>query len=81
MSDHANERSSDSEFVLAPGDFRDESLAPEVDRELLMRLIRSELSEEASRAVYRLIHCFKSWRDLHAELTASHFLNNKPHLD
>jgi hypothetical protein len=48
--------------------YLDERLAPPVDRELLRRLVRRELSELAARAVTRMIVTFVSWRDAHAEV-------------
>lgn len=51
----------------------DESLAPEVDHELLKSLVRQELPEKKARAVYQLIHSFKSWDAAHAKtLIAEH---------
>lgn len=47
---------------------RDESLAPVVDRDLLLRLVRQELPEEVVADVYRLIHSFNCWRDAHAQI-------------
>ena len=41
--------------------YRDESLAPEVDRELLRKLVRDELPVKTMRNVFRLVHCFESW--------------------
>jgi len=57
--------------------FRDESLAPEVDldivralvrRELVRReLVRRELPEETASLVFRLIYSFRSWHDAHTQ--------------
>ena len=53
--------------------FRDESQAPTVDRDLLTQLVRGELSEPVARAVYRLIHSFKSWTEAHTEILISEY--------
>lgn len=53
--------------------FRDDRLAPEIDRNLLQRLVRNELTVEASRAVFRLIHSFESWRNAHADIVVEEF--------
>jgi len=50
-----------------------EDLAPTVDRDLLLRLVRRELSDEATRSCFRLIQAFTSWRDAHAEVLAAEF--------
>lgn len=51
----------------------DESLAPEVDQELLKSLVRQQLPEKKARAVYQLIHSFKSWDLAHTKtLIAEH---------
>jgi len=50
-----------------------EDLAPAVDRDLLLRLVRRELSDEATRGCFRLIQAFASWRDAHAEVLAAEF--------
>lgn len=44
-----------------PCNFRDESDAPDVDEQLLLRLIRRELPEEHAALVYRLVYSFQSW--------------------
>jgi len=44
-----------------PCNFRDERLAPTVDEELLLRLIRRELPEKSAALVYRLVYSFRSW--------------------
>ena len=56
-----------------PRQFQDESLAPEVDRELLQALVRRELTEETARAVYHLIHSFRSWNEAHAQILIEEF--------
>ena len=53
--------------------FRDESLAPQIDERLLRALVRRQLSEETARAVYRLIHSFKSWMDAHSRVLIEEF--------
>jgi len=47
--------------------FRDESLAPEVDRELVRALVRRELPEEPASLVFRLIYSFRSWNEAHTQ--------------
>lgn len=51
-----------------PPDFDDESLAPEVDRAVLVSPVNRELSTDESRRVYRLVYSFKSWYDAHNEV-------------
>ncbi|MEX2139862.1 MAG: hypothetical protein WD894_11410 [Pirellulales bacterium] len=48
--------------------FRDERLAPAIDHALLLALVRDELPERTSRAVYRFIISFKSWSDAYCDL-------------
>jgi hypothetical protein len=56
----------------------DERLAPPVDRELLLKLVRKELPEAAARSVYRLIVMFESWRQVHGEILAEEAGRAKP---
>lgn len=56
-----------------PPVFEDESLAPEVDRKLLLALARGELPEGQARLVYRLVYSFKSWCDAHTEVLTEEF--------
>ena len=56
-----------------PGEFQDESLAPEVDHDLLRALVRRELTEETARGVYHLIHSFRSWNEAHAQILIEEF--------
>lgn len=60
-----------------PPVFEDESIAPEVDRELLLSLARGELPEDQERLVYRLVYSFKSWCDAHTEALTEEF-HKKP---
>ena len=53
--------------------FRDESLAPEVDRTLLRALVRRELPEESATLVFRLIYSFRSWNDAHTQELLEHY--------
>lgn len=53
--------------------FKDESLAPAVDRELLWRLVRDELPEDQERGCYRLIYSFRSWDQAHTEILTQHY--------
>lgn len=53
--------------------FDDAALAPAVDQNLLLALVRGELSAEQSRAVYQFIHSFRSWNDAHAAVLAAEF--------
>lgn len=61
----------------APDAFLDESLAPEVDRDLLQALVRRELPEADARLVYRLIHSFQSWNEAHTQVLIEEF--RRPH--
>lgn len=56
-----------------PPVFEDESIAPEVDRKLLLSLARGELPEDQARLVYRLVYSFKSWCDAHTEVLTEEF--------
>lgn len=56
----------------------DDRFAPEVDRPLLLRLLRKELPEGMVHAVYRLIHAFDSWKRAYAELVIEEFRKNHP---
>lgn len=53
--------------------YEDDALAPDVDRPLLVRLIRGQLDPSSAAAVNRLVLSFASWRDAHAELAAAEF--------
>lgn len=59
--------------------FRDERLAPDVDHELLLALVRQELSEAAARDVYRFVHSFKSWSDAYCDLLVHEFCSTQNH--
>jgi hypothetical protein len=50
--------------------FEDERLAPDVDRDVLVSLVRGELPEDEARVIYRLVYSFKSWCDAHTEVLA-----------
>jgi hypothetical protein len=56
----------------------DDRFAPEVDRELLLRLVRKELPKGMVRAAYRLIHAFDSWKTAYAEIIIEEFRRNQP---
>jgi hypothetical protein len=45
----------------------DESLAPAIDERLLQELVQGKLAEPKARALYRLIHSFKSWDEAHTQ--------------
>lgn len=49
-------------------EFQDEALAPPVDRGLLGKLVRNELSEVRATEVYRLVISFRSWDEAHTEI-------------
>jgi hypothetical protein len=51
----------------------DDQIAPAVDRDLLVRLVRKQLPDDAARALYRLIHAFQSWNDAYAEVVVENF--------
>lgn len=57
--------------------FKDESLAPIVDRELLWKLVRDELPEDQERGAYRLIYSFRSWDEVHTEILTEHYHQTK----
>ena len=63
------------QFHAAPPTFEDESLAPEVDREVLVSLVRRQLSREHARLVYQLVYSFQSWSDAHNEELIKEFRN------
>lgn len=56
----------------------DDRFAPEVDRSLLLRLLRKELPEGMVHAAYRLIHAFDSWKQAYAEMVIEEFRRNRP---
>jgi len=51
----------------------DDRFAPEVDRALLLRLVRNELVPEQVKAVYRLIYAFDSWKKAYSEIVIEEF--------
>lgn len=51
-----------------PPKFRDESLAPPVDEELLGTLLRRELPEYKARGVLILVVSFQSWYDAYTRI-------------
>lgn len=55
----------------------DDRLAPEVDRDLLLRLVRKEIPGNAARAAYRLVHAFDSWKKAYAEIVIEEFRRNQ----
>jgi hypothetical protein len=57
----------------------DNNDSPAVDRELLRRLVRKELSSGATRAVYRLIDAFDCWKVAFAEIVIEEFRQRFPH--
>lgn len=61
---------------LALTQFKDESLAPEVDHDLLRALVRHELDEPTARSVYEFIYSFKSWNEAHTEILSDEFRRN-----
>ena len=83
MVDPTHSQNGDGEDRLDPGllegmadparEFQDESLAPEVDYDLLRALVRKEVTEQTARAIYHLIHSFKSWNEAHAQLLIEEF--------
>ena len=54
-------------------EFRDESLAPEIDEDLLRALVHRKLPEKSARLVYLLIYSFKSWYDAHTRILVEEF--------
>lgn len=53
--------------------FREEDSAPPVDRELLGRLVRCELSDDQTRAVSLLVHSYRSWDEAHTVILVEHY--------
>ena len=53
--------------------YRDEKLAPRVDHDLLLALVRKQLPDQTARDVYLLVESFKSWSDAYCELLAREF--------
>jgi hypothetical protein len=62
-----------SQLGLPEPPYLDERREPPINRALLLRLIRRELTSEQARAVYWLVVSFVSWRDAHAQLVAEEF--------
>ena len=57
----------------SPQAFRDDNLAPEVDRDVLTALVRRELPYEQAQLVYELIYSFRSWSEAHTEVLIEEF--------
>ncbi len=57
--------------------FKDESLAPAVERALLWRLVRGELSDAEAEGAYRLVYSFRSWDEAHTEILVQHYHETK----
>jgi len=66
-----------SELGLPEMDPLEGGEAPEVDREVLLRLVRRELSERAARVVYRLIYAYANWNDAHTQLLVEEFVRRQ----
>ena len=47
-----------------------QELAPTVDRDLLVRLVRGELDKEMSKLVYRLVLSFATWSKAYGDVIA-----------
>ena len=47
--------------------------APEVDREILRKLVRKELPKDSVGAAYMLIHAFDSWKEAFAQIVIEEF--------
>ena len=62
-----------SELGVSAPAMEDDALAPEVDRALLVRLIRGELEESTAESVHRLVLAFPSWRDAYATAAETEF--------
>lgn len=52
--------------------------APQVEREVLLKLARKELSPGAARAAYLLIDAFESWKKAFAEIVIEEFRRKRP---
>jgi hypothetical protein len=50
-----------------------EGQAPPVDWEILRRLVRQELPEQAARMTFRLIDSYSEWNAAHAKLLVDEF--------
>lgn len=68
-----DDRSLWSELGLPELDLLEGGESPEVDRELLLRLVRRELTERAARIVYRLIYTYANWNDAHTQILVEEF--------
>ena len=55
-----------SELGLPETEYVDDELAPKIDKALLLRLVRQELSEEVARPLYRLIYSFSAWHQAYS---------------
>ena len=55
-----------SKLGLPETEYIDDELAPEIDKALLLRLVRQELSEDVARPLYRLIYSFSSWHQAYS---------------
>ena len=62
-----------AELGLTKHAYRDESLAPSVDKELLRSLIRRELPEVTARSLFRWIYWFRGWNDAYTKLLIEEF--------
>lgn len=70
-----------AELGLTEPEFLDESLAPEIDEELLRLLVRQALPESAARAVYRRVYSFRSWHRAHAKVLLEELKRARPSTD
>jgi hypothetical protein len=65
------------ELGIADPEHCDESLAPEVDLDLLRQLVRHQLPETTASVVYRMIESFASWSQAHGKIVAQEFRRKK----
>ena len=50
-----------------------EGQSPPVDWTLLRRLVHQELSEQAARMTYGLVHAYPEWKSAHAQILVEEF--------
>ncbi|MEX2120996.1 MAG: hypothetical protein WD847_15500 [Pirellulales bacterium] len=58
--------------------FWDDSMGPEVDERVLLRLVRDELTDAEVKAVGGLIDSFASWNRAYTEVLAAEFRRRHP---
>ena len=51
--------------------------SPAVDREILLKLVRKELSKDLVKSAYRLIQTFENWKQAFEEIIVEEFPNRQ----